>query len=75
MLAKTPVRASDIMSQKVKIKLKDGTVIERVPRGKSLGNFSFLIVRYKNENWVINNGDEYMRGYPDVFTLRYKLKG
>ncbi len=62
------------MSEKAKIKLDDGTVIERVPIGRTLGNYSYLIVRYKNEYWVINDGDEYMRSDPDVFKLKYKVK-
>jgi hypothetical protein len=59
---------------KIKVRLEDGTIIERTPYGHVLGNFSMLSVRYKNCFYCVNEGDEYLRGYPNIFTLRYPLK-
>lgn len=59
---------------KVKIKLPDGTYIERKPRAVAFGNFQMLIIRYKNEDYLVGDGDEYLHGIPEYFTLGRKLE-
>lgn len=54
---------------KVKVKLPNGEVIERKPKGHMFGNFQMLTIRYKNKEYLINEGDEYLRGYPEIFEL------
>ena len=57
---------------KIKIELPNGKTILRTPIGQALGNFSFLVVRYKNKEYVVNDGDEYLRGYPDSYRLKFE---
>lgn len=57
---------------KVKIEV-EGKIIERVVKFKQLGNFVMNIVRYKNERYLVGDGDEYLRGYDKVFSLGRKL--
>lgn len=58
-----------MVKQKVKIELPDGRIIERVPKQEMFGNFVMLTVRYNNKRYLISEGDEYLRGYPEVFRL------
>ena len=58
---------------KVKIQLSDGTIIKRSVKLVRLGNFVMNIIRYNNEEYLIGDGDEYLRGYDKVFTLGKKL--
>lgn len=62
------------MRKKVKVKLEDGTIIERVPKATQLGNFVMLTIRYKNDEYHIGDGDEYLRGMPEVFEIGRKVK-
>lgn len=62
------------MKQKVKISLSNGEIIMRVPKAEQLGNFVILTVRYNNDEYIINDGDEYLRGYPSQFTLGKKIE-
>ena len=59
--------------KKIKVQLPDGTIIERVPNVEPLGNFQMIWIRYQNEKYLVNEGDEYLRGYPDVFILGRKI--
>ena len=61
------------MMMKVNVLLNDGKIITRKPIIRPFGNFVFIIIRYKNDHYIINNGDEYLRGYPDMYTLGRKL--
>lgn len=61
------------MTEKIKIKLDNGKIIERKPRFKQFGNFQMMIVRYNNEDYLVGDGDEYLRGHKDVYTLKKKL--
>ena len=63
------------MKNKIKIELPTGETIERVPTHDTMGNFSFMIITHDNKKYVVNNGDEYLRGYPDVFRLRFEVNG
>jgi len=58
---------------KVKIRLEDGTIIERKVTTIQFGNFLMNVVRYKNEKYLIGDGDEYLRGYDKIFTLGRKI--
>ena len=53
--------------------MPNGTIIKRVITGRALGNFCFLSVVYKGVKFGIGDGDEYMRGYPDVYRLKYPM--
>lgn len=61
------------MKKKIKIELPNGEIIERVPNVEQVGNFQMIWVRYNNEKYIVNNGDEYLRGYPEIFTLGRKI--
>ena len=53
----------------------DGKVIVRKPRAITCGNFCQLIVRYKNDEYFIGDGDEYIRGgYSQLFKLEKERK-
>lgn len=53
---------------RLKIKV-DGRIILRKVKFVSLGNFVMNVVRYKNKEYLVGNGDEYMRGYERISTL------
>lgn len=57
--------------QKIKVKLPDGEIIERTPIFHRVGNFQMISVRYKYKEYIVNQGDEYLRGYPDVYELDF----
>lgn len=55
---------------KIKIRLDNGKIIERVPIFNSFGNFQQMTIRYKNEEYLVGDGDEYIRGgYEEIFDL------
>lgn len=68
---------------KIKIRLDNGKIIERVPTFNSFGNFQQMTIRYKNEEYLVGDGDEYIRGgYEEIFDLdlcrklkKWKLQG
>lgn len=60
------------LGMKVKIEV-EGKIIERVVKFEQLGNFVMNIVRYKNERYLVGDGDEYLRGYDKVFKLGRKI--
>jgi len=49
-------------------------IIERVPKAVPFGNFQMLIVRWNSFEYLIGDGDEYLRGMPEEFELGRKLK-
>ena len=57
------------MKTKMKIKLPNGLIIERIPKFYQLGNFYECQIRYKNKKYLVGNGDEYMRGYSPIMEL------
>lgn len=57
-----------------KIRLDNEIVIYRKIKFISFGNFVMLIIRYLNNEYLIGNGDEYLRGYPKEFKLGKKLE-
>ena len=60
--------------KKITVKLPNGELIQRVPTFHRLGNFIMITIRYKNEFYLIGDGDEYIRdGYERVFELGKKL--
>ena len=60
--------------KKIVIKLPSGEIIRRVPRFHRLGNFIMITIRYKNEFYLIGEGDEYLRdGFEKIFELGKKL--
>ena len=60
--------------KKITIKLSNGNLIRRVPAFHQMGNFVMITIRYKNEYYLICDGDEYLRdGYEQVFELEKKL--
>lgn len=59
----------------VRVLLPDGKVIIRKAFSKVLGNFCQLYIRYKNKKYAIGDGDEYLRGMPNVFRLNYCCEG
>lgn len=58
---------------KVKVKLPDESFIFRIPKVIPFGNFQMLAIRYNNNDYLIGDGDEYLRGLPDTFSLGRKL--
>lgn len=54
---------------KVNVMLDDGTIIKRKPIVDQLGNFQLVMVRYNYRIYLIGDGDEYLRGNPEYFTL------
>jgi|Wag4MinimDraft_13_1082653.scaffolds.fasta_scaffold00006_13 hypothetical protein len=61
------------MKNKIKIKTPEG-IIERVPKVERFGNFVHVIIRYKNEHYQLGDGDEYLRGAPEVWDLENAKK-
>lgn len=55
----------------IKILLPNGNIIERKPIAKTIGNYCQLYVRYKKKIYAVGDGDEYLRGMPDIFKLKY----
>ena len=55
------------MKNKIKVRLPDGEIIERVPKTFMAGNFCVMEVRYKGLDYAVGDGDEYLRGAPAVF--------
>ena len=45
----------------VSIKLEDGKIINRVVKQERCGNFVMQIVRYNNKEYLVGDGDEYIR--------------
>lgn len=59
---------------KVRIKINDSTAtnyIFRKVKFVPFGNFIMNIIRYKNKDYLIGDGDEYLRGYNvnKIYTL------
>jgi hypothetical protein len=54
----------------VKIMMPDGKIIKRKIKGVAFGNFQMNIVRIKNREYLLGEGDEYMRGYEKVYDFR-----
>jgi len=60
--------------KKICIKLDSGVYIYRVPTIVPFGNFRQVIVRVLGSEYLVGDGDEYLRdGYNKVFTLGKKL--
>lgn len=55
----------------VNVVLPNGKIITRKPTAKTIGNFCQMYIRYKNRIYAIGNGDEYIRGIPEIFKLNY----
>ena len=55
--------------QKIKVLMPDGTIIERVPSFKQLGNFCMVSVIIGGIKYSVGEGDEYLRGCPDLWRL------
>lgn len=55
--------------QTIKCRTPDWQTIGRVPKVVQLGNFVLLIVKYNGAEYIVNRGDEYLRGYPDMFQI------
>lgn len=53
----------------------DNKIILRKVKHYRFGNFVMNVIRYKNNDYLIGDGDEYLRGYEDVYTLGKQLKG
>ena len=70
-----PVKMLDSRHPKGYAKLREpgGSAIYRRAYAYPLGNFVFLSIRYHNSEYLIGNGDEYMRGAPDEFALGTKI--
>lgn len=62
------------MKEKIKIKLATGEIIERVPNVEQLGNFQMLWIRYKGKKYLVGDGDEYLRGFPEIFEMGKEIK-
>lgn len=56
------------------IKLDNGKIINRKVKVCYMGNFQMMSVRYKNKEYLIGDGDEYLRGIPECFTLGKEIK-
>ncbi len=55
----------------VSIKLDNGKIINRVVKQERCGNFVMQIVRYNNKEYLVGDGDEYIRG--NTKSTLYKL--
>ena len=51
----------------------NGCIIKRKIKFVPCGNFVMMVVRYKNAEYLIGDGDEYLRGYKEVYELGRKL--
>lgn len=60
---------------KMQIRIDENTIVTRKIKFVPFGNFVFNIVRYKNDDYLIGEGDEYLRGYKKIYELGKKLKG
>ncbi len=49
------------------IELLDGKIIKRKIKSFPLGNFFINIVRIQNKEYILGNGDEYLRGYEPIY--------
>lgn len=58
---------------KIKVCLPNGEIIERTPNVTPFGNFQMIWIRYDNKKYLVGDGDEYLRGYPSMFTLGKEL--
>lgn len=61
------------MEKKIKVKLPNGDIIERVPKVERFGNFAQITIRYNNDRYLVGDGTEYLRGAPEVFELGKKV--
>jgi hypothetical protein len=52
-----------------KIQLPDGRIITRVIHAEPLGNFCMLSIQFDKEKYTVGEGDEYMRGEPEIYTF------
>lgn len=56
--------------KKIKVRIDEEKVIERKPKVHQVGNFQIMTVRYNNKEYIVGDGDEYIRGgYDQEFTL------
>lgn len=55
--------------KKIKVKTPDGDIVERVTRFERLGNFVNIKVRWNGDDYWVGDGDEYLRGMPEVFEI------
>lgn len=62
------------MSNKAKIKLPNGEMIERKINVEPMSNFQMLWINYKGSKYLVGEGDEYLRGFPEYFTLGKKIR-
>ena len=59
----------------MKIKIEDGSIIERKVTSTPCGNFQVLTINYKNAKYFVGDGDEYLRGFGEYLNLGSKVKG
>lgn len=55
--------------KKIKVRTEDG-IIERVPIVERFGNFVHIMIRYNNKIYQLGDGTEYLRGAPEVWSLK-----
>ena len=60
---------------RVQIKVDENTTVTRKVKFVPFGNFVMNIVRYKNDEYLIGEGDEYLRGYKETYELGKRLGG
>ena len=53
----------------INIKLANNEVITRKVKHVSFGNFIMNIVRINNQEYLLGEGDEYLRGYNTVYNI------
>jgi len=58
---------------KMQIRIDENITVIRKVKFVPFGNFIFNIVRYKNDEYLIGEGDEYLRGYKKIYELGTKL--
>jgi hypothetical protein len=55
--------------KKVRVRLPNGMIIRRVANLEKVENYVMIWIRYKGKKYIINKGDEYLRGFPQIFDL------
>jgi hypothetical protein len=57
----------------VKVKLEDGTLIEKLLIAVPAGNFQMLFVKHDDKIYVIDEGNQYPNGIPEYYPIGRRI--